>query len=132
MKHHDITITPKTILFTLFTILGMYAVFLIKDILMAFFLGLIIMSALNPGVTWLEKQKVPRPAGILILYILVFGALGFLFSIVIPPLGRELSTMIGSLQVPNIPDEITQFKWTVQDLSRFLSQFGQSINSVVS
>lgn len=132
MKNHAVSISPKTILFTIATLIVLYILYLIKDILMAFFLSLIIMSALNPGVRWLESRKVPRPLGILILYLLVFGALGIVFSIVIPPLGRELSNLVRTLQVPNLPSEITQFRWTIDDLSQLLTQFGQSINSVVS
>ena len=131
MKDSTIHISLKSILLTLLTVVSVYVLYQIRDIAMSFFLALIIMSALNPGVTWLEKRKVPRGLGIVLLYLMVFGALSLLFTIVVPPLGEEINRMVHKLQVPALPPAITQFEWTVQDIGSLLSQFGQSVNSLV-
>jgi predicted PurR-regulated permease PerM len=131
MKDSTIHISLKSILLTLLTLVCVYVLYQIRDIAMSFFLALIIMSALNPGVTWLEKRKVPRGLGIVVLYLTVFGALSLLFTIVVPPLGEEINRMVHKLQVPSLPPAITQFEWTVQDIGSLVSQFGQSVNSLV-
>lgn len=132
MQHTTIHVSARTIITILSTVLGIYLLYQVKDIIVTLFLSLIIMSALNPGVNALEKKKVPRPLGIAMLYLAVFGVLFLLFSLIVPPLAHEITTMVRSLQFANLPKELTEFKFTIQDFSTILGQVGSSLNSVIS
>ncbi len=104
----NIEISPKTILFTVCVLLALGFVFLVHEILMIFFLAIIVMSALNPAFKFLHtKLKLPRWAAILLIYIAVLIFITFSLLLVIPPLsaelpklGEELSKLPG--QIPNV------------------------------
>src|SRR5690349_12582074 len=113
MNHTTVHVSSRTILSILATLAGVFLVFQIREIIVTLFLALIIMSALNPGVNKLERKKIPRPLGIAMLYLCVFGFLGLLFGIVIPPLAKELSGMVKYLQPSNLPAELLDLKFTV-------------------
>lgn len=132
MQHTTIHVSARTIITILGTVLGLFLLFQIKDIIVTLFLSLIIMSALNPGVNALEKKKVPRPVGIALLYLSVFGALFLLFSLILPPLVKEITSMVAYLQPTHLPSQLTEFNFTIQDFSSIMSQVGSSINSVLS
>lgn len=132
MKETTISISIRTILTTLLVVLGVFFLYQIRDIAISFFLALIIMSALNPGVTWFEKKHVPRTLGILILYLFVIMLLALLFTVVVPPLSKEISRMIQSLEFTKIPLQLDHFSLDIKDLGPVINQFGQSISSVIS
>lgn len=131
MKNQTITISPSTIIFAVLFVIGLFILLQLTPILIAFFVAFILMSALNPAVNWLEKQRIPRPLAILLCYTVVGFFLSLLFSIVVPPLARELTGLIRTLQIPNLPPELLQLKLSVSDLSSILSQFSSSITSVI-
>lgn len=132
MKETTIHISTRTIFITFLSLISIFLIYQVRDILVTLFLSLIIMSAFNPGVTWFEKKKVPRPLGITILYLLVFGALSLLFTLIIPPLAGELSNMVRQFEIPNLPRELTELKFTIQDIGTLLGQVGSSLTSVFS
>lgn len=130
MKHQTINISLQTIVQTVLFLISMYLLFLIKEIILAIFLAVILMSAFNPSVSWLKKNGVPRIFGIIVLYVIVFGFLGSLFTVILPPLGREVSGLVRSLQIPNVPPGLTQMNWSVENISDLIQRFGSSLNSV--
>ena len=62
-----IEISSKTIIFTVFFIIGLRVIWLIHDLLFALFTSFIVMSALKPLVNRLEGKNIPRPAGALLI-----------------------------------------------------------------
>jgi predicted PurR-regulated permease PerM len=136
MQHTTIHVSTRTIITGLGTILALYFLYMIKDIVVTLFLALIVMSALNPGVNILERKKIPRPIGIAFLYLCVFGALFLLFSLIIPPLVGQLSSMVRYLQPSNLnidlPAGLNDLQFTIQDFGSILNQVGSSLNSVIS
>lgn len=132
MTETTINISTKTIFTILFTLIGFLLLFMVKDIVISLFVSLIIMSALNPAVNWLERKKVSRTLAIVLVYFSVFGVFGVLFGIIVPPLATEISNMVKQLQLSSLPKFMTEFKFTVQDVSSIISQVGTSITSVLS
>ncbi|MEO8581202.1 MAG: AI-2E family transporter [Patescibacteria group bacterium] len=132
MQDKTIHISVRTIFIFLGSLAVFYLLFRIKDIAISLFLSLIIMSAMNPGVNKLEQKKIPRPIGIAFLYLCVFGVLFLMFTLIVPPLAKELSMMVKYLQPANLPKELVEFKFTIQDLGSILGQVGTSLNSVIS
>ncbi|MCS7092393.1 MAG: AI-2E family transporter [Patescibacteria group bacterium] len=94
-----IEISYKTIVFTVLFLLGLWLLYLIRDILLAFFVSLLIMAILNPLVTKLSKYKVPRAVSVILVYFFVIGLLAVSFIAIIPPLVSQTSNFLANLPV---------------------------------
>ena len=71
--------------------------FFAVDVLVALFLAVVVSSALDPIVTWLEKKKIPRILGTLAIYIVAVFILAFIIYAIIPIALSEFSSLLNSL-----------------------------------
>lgn len=60
-------------------LLGIIGVYIIRDILASLIFGVIIASALEPGILWLKERGIPRILGVILIYV----ALAFIFFFII-------------------------------------------------
>ena len=88
-----IDISTGTILRFLAVVLGLYLLFLIKDVLLMIFVAMIIAAAVDGPVDWLAKHRVRRSIGTAIIYIAVFFLLALSIYLVFPVLGSQLKTL---------------------------------------
>lgn len=130
MKKTTVSISLHTILLTIGLLLGLLFVFAIREILVGIFLAVIVMSALNPAVSWLEARKVPRPVSIFSFYIVLISALVILFAFVVPPLTKEVGYLVGALELPALPAEFWELKFDLQAVGSALTQFQSSFGSI--
>lgn len=79
-----------TILKIAIGLLGIYLIYLIKDILIWLVFALIISVLFNPAINFLQKRKLPRVLSTILVYIIVFGLLGGVIYLVASPLFSEL------------------------------------------
>lgn len=68
-----------------------FFLFLIKDILALIFVSLILASALDPWVDWLQKIKIPRALGITIIYIVTLSIAFLIIYLIVPPISQEIT-----------------------------------------
>lgn len=115
-----VEISHRTIIFTVFFILLLWALFQIRQIILALFVSLILMSALNPTVDRLERLRIPRALAILLIYLVIFGLIGIILAGVIPPLVDQTSTLISRL-----PSYLEQLGLPAIDQSIIASQISQ-------
>lgn len=95
MKDNHITIefSFKTILWVIATVVALWLVVTIKEVLVILFLAYIFAAALDPIVDTLEKKKLPRSVAILLLYVAII-AVGVLFvELVVPPTIAQVSQL---------------------------------------
>lgn len=71
--------------------------FFAVDVLVALFLAVVVSSALDPIVTWLEKKRIPRILGTLAIYIVAVFILAFIIYAIIPIALSEFSSLLNSL-----------------------------------
>lgn len=79
--------------------------FVIKDILVILFMAIIISAALSSPVNFLERYKIPRVIGTIIVFLILLAVLSFLLYTIIPVSIIELKnllTNLGSLEIPII------------------------------
>jgi len=107
MKIRKIEISPKTIIFTVGFLLAIAFFWQIRDILVMIFISFVLMHAINPLVTRLQKIKIPRVLAIIIAYILVVSVLSFFIASIIPILIEQTVGLINSL--PEITKNIKIF-----------------------
>jgi predicted PurR-regulated permease PerM len=92
-----VEISYKTILFTVAVILGLWLLYVIRDVLFLVFISFILMTALRPMVDWLAKIRIPRVLSILVIYGLVFGLFGGVIASTVPSLIFQSTTLVQAL-----------------------------------
>lgn len=89
-----IEISHRTIIFTVLFLILLYLLYQIRQILVGLFVSIVLMAAINPAVDKMEKWKIPRVLGIVLIYILIFGVISLVIAGIIPPLVDQTSTLI--------------------------------------
>jgi predicted PurR-regulated permease PerM len=95
-----------TTLVAVAVIVFVLALWKVKIILALVFLGLIVASAMRPGVDRLAEHKVPRPIGVALHYLAVLAALALVLWLVVPRAVDQVDQAIGG--VPTSQQELNQ------------------------
>lgn len=88
----------KFVAITLLLLIAACFVYYIRDIIVLFFVALLFAAALDPMVDALERRKIPRAAGVILIYIFVLLILGLLIGNLVPVVAGEVSKLAGSIQ----------------------------------
>ena len=99
-----IEVSHKTIIFTVLFILSLWLLYIIREVILQFFVALLIMTILNPLVTRLSKYRIPRGLSILLVYFFLIGLISFTFATIIPPLIEQTTLFINNF--PKITDKL--------------------------
>jgi len=89
MEKRTVNISTGIILKVVIVILGLWFLYLVRDIIALFFVAVIITAAIEPAINWFNSKKIPRPLGVLIIYIIIIFILGLLFSFLIPSITNQ-------------------------------------------
>lgn len=79
--------------------IGLYALYLLSNIIALVLVSFFIAAILNPAVDFMEKYRIPRGAGVLISYLLIMMAVAVFIILLVPMLrdqGDKLVTSISS------------------------------------
>jgi len=93
-KLYKIEVSAKTIVFTIFFVLLLFLLWLVRDLLFSLFIAFIVMSAVKPPVTFFEKKGIPRKLTTFLVFLFLFSFFGFLLSWIIPPLTQEITLFV--------------------------------------
>ena len=93
-----IEISHRTIIFTVFFLLLLWLLFQIRQIILALFVAVVLMSALNPIVDRIQRKYFPRILAIVLVYALILASLILIVASIIPPLVMQTGILIN--QVP--------------------------------
>lgn len=118
MKNKKIEISYKNIVFTVLFLLGLVVLWQIRTLIVLLFISFVLMEALNPAVTRLEKYRIPRPLGILILYIIILSVISFVVAGIVPILTEQTTGLIQTL-----PQALKNIKIFGSDAIDLSSQF---------
>lgn len=108
-NHHSIEVGHRTIIFTVLFLVFLFALWKLANILLGIFIAYLLMTAITPLVSWLERIRIPRQ----------FSALVILFSIVL-----MLVSGIAAL-VPPVVEQTGAF---LTQLPQLLSKLGVELN----
>ena len=100
-------------------ILILFFLYIIKEILAILFVSLIFASAVDPWVDKMEKFKLPRWLGILLIYVAFFAIIFLAVYALIPPLVEQSSQL-----VKNFPGYFDKIGETYQGLKNFSLEHG--------
>ncbi|MBM3209093.1 AI-2E family transporter [Candidatus Shapirobacteria bacterium] len=126
-----VEISHRTVVFTVLFLLALWLLFQVGQIVLAFFISLTLVAALNPLVNQLERLRLPRFLAILIIYFLTFGTFSVAVGLMISPVAEETATLINTLPSyldklgflgladPAVLKQLTQFSSLPANLIKF-------------
>ncbi|MBI2020355.1 AI-2E family transporter [Candidatus Daviesbacteria bacterium] len=123
-----IDISHRTIIFVTIFLIGLWLLYLIRDLILILFVGLILMSALNPLVNLFARVKIPRSLGIAITYIIIIGIISGMLAIILPPLVEQTTRLV--VAMPPVIGQV--FNITGIDKSIFQSQLADLSTNLFS
>lgn len=115
----NINISSRTIIKTIAILVALYFLFLIGDILILFFVSLVLASALDPWVDWLKKRKIPRSVSVLGLYLILFSILALALYLLIPVFIKEINDIAN-----NFPRYFESLYSKFSDLKDISTRYG--------
>ncbi len=133
---HSVSISPSSIIFTIGFLLSLYFLYFVRSIVILLFLAFIIMVALNPAVSTIQRKlRLPRALSAFLVYLVAISGLVSLLALIIPPLTQELYQLLRTLDLPpylQLQQELTNFKFTVSEVSAVADRVGTSVNFIFS
>ncbi len=105
-----IEISTSIVLKTIVILVGLWFLFLVRDIIILLFIAVIIAASIDPGVDWLQRKKIPRSAGAMLIYVLLFSIIALIISFMVPSI-------------------VSQFNDFSKNSSQYFGDFGSVINS---
>jgi len=123
-----IDISHRTVIFIAVFIVSLWIIYLIRDLLLILFVGLILMSALTPMVNILTKLKLPKVLSIAITYIIIIALVVGILVGIVPPLIEQSSRLIVTLP----PLTAQFFNITNIDKSVFQSELSSLSKNLLS
>lgn len=106
-KAAKVEISHRTIIFTVAFLLFLWMVYQVRGVILLVFISVIVMSALNPAVDFLEKFKIPRLLSIALFYIAIIALVSSVVAVLIPPLVEQTSRLIAV--TPQLLDRLGVF-----------------------
>ena len=143
--HTHVHISTVTILRAILLILFFVFLYILKDVIIIFLFALIIASSMTPFASWLDSKGFPRTFGVLALYLLVFGLVVLVLTLVVPYIAEEVSQLSVALpevvervstSLENVQKESPQYLDFISELQNILDTFSiylqQSSQSVLT
>lgn len=102
----------------------------LKSILILFVVALFLSAAFGPSVDRLERLRVPRGLGILLMYLIVLGIVVAMFSSLIPLIANEISELGLSIKdmIQSILNAEKPDSWVMSQLQPFLSEIWKNVD----
>ncbi len=101
--------------------------YLVWDIIVLLFVSLVFAATLSPSIDWLEKKKIPRAAGIMLIYVGALFILSLVIVLIIPPITSQVDQLATTF--PIYYEKFIQLFGDLQLKSDFAQSFQQSLNS---
>ena len=95
-KEIRVSITPSTLVSTLLVIVGVYVFWLLRDLALLVLTAIIIASAIEPGVMFFIRYRIPRFLAALLVYVLVFGSLSLLLYFFSPLIINDAANFLSA------------------------------------
>ncbi len=93
----ELKISTSSIIKVLAVLVAAYAIFLIRDLVLALIVSVVIAAAVNPLARWLNRLRIPRVPAVLLIYLCAFGLIAGLLPFFIAPALSELVNLLSTL-----------------------------------
>jgi len=125
---NQLQISEKSILWFFGTLLALFLLWYIRDIVFLFFIVLLLFAAFNPIVKWLEKIHIPRILSALSIYIVFLFLLALAIYLFVPPLVHQLQSLADYL--PNYFSQAKELMLKTQNTGFLNKGLQDSLNNL--
>ncbi len=124
--------STKIILKVIGLVLALAFLWTIRDVVIILLLAIVLASALEPLVDYLNRKKIPRAVSVLAVYILAFALVGIVVWLLVPPLVGQFNNLL-----TNLPDLTRQLQERMPNLNLIfgkidLKSIGQQLVNVTA
>ncbi len=116
-KKFQISITSGTVVTTLLIIAGAYAFWLLRGLALLVLAAIVIASAIEPGIAFFIRQRIPRFFSAILMYVLVFGSVFAFIYFFFPPVIADAANFFSAMP---------QYISTINSVSPFANLSGAS------
>ena len=92
-----VAITPGTVVTVLLVVFGAYVLWLLRDLALLVLTAIVIASAIEPGIAFFVRQKLPRFFATLLMYVLVLGSVFGLVYFFFPPILADATGFLSDI-----------------------------------
>lgn len=96
-KEINISITPGTFFAALLIMAGAYVFWLLRDLALLVLTAIVIASAIEPGVAFFIRHRIPRFVAALLVYVLTFGSVFALLYFFFPPIIADAAGFLSAM-----------------------------------
>lgn len=96
--HISAATMAKFVAVTILLLLAAAFMYQIRDILITFFVSLLFAAALDPMVDALERKRIPRALGVILIYLAILLILGLFITNLVPVIAGEVSKLASNVQ----------------------------------
>ncbi|MFH1712983.1 MAG: AI-2E family transporter [Candidatus Jacksonbacteria bacterium] len=93
----NLNITYSSLIRVVVVLLAIIFLYFIRDIILILFLSIILSSALDPWVSWLERRHFPRSFGIIAVYVLLFTVISVMGVLISPAVSSQIKVLAHKL-----------------------------------
>ncbi len=133
MKERKIEISERSIIFAILVPLGLWLLWVVKELLFSLLIAFILMTALKPLSEWLHSKGMPRIPSVFTVFIGFLAIFILLVSLIVPPIVSETTLFIRTFPeiVEDLPPELQQFV-DINTLSQYIPDVTNNFLSVVT
>jgi|SRR3989338_2452787 len=124
-NHTHVHVSTSTILKGILLVLFFIFLYVLKDVIIIFMFAVIIAAAITPFANWLDSKGFPRMFGVLGLYLVIFGLVVFVLSLVVPYIADEVSQL--SVTLPKIVERVST---SLEDVQRGSPEYLDFISEI--
>ncbi len=106
-KEQYIEAWTKILLHGVMMLMALFFLYLIRDIIVVFFVAIIITASVAPAIERLEALRIPRTLGVLGVYAVIVGFLVTVVSLIVPIFSSQVVEF--SANVPQYLDRLSMF-----------------------
>ena len=96
-KEIRVSITSGTIFTALFIVVGVYLFWILRDLALLVLTAIVIASAIEPGVAFFIRYRMPRFIAALLVYVLVIGAVFAILFLFFPPIIADAASFLSAM-----------------------------------
>ncbi len=104
MTKQNTSISNGTIWRIIFILALVFLLIVVRDIVALFLIAIVLASAFDPWVDWLQKIKVPRVLSISIIFLIFLSIISMVIILLAGPIGKQILDIASSF--PQIYDKI--------------------------
>lgn len=110
-KNLTISITTGTIIKTILVLTAAYALWVLRDLVLLVVTAVVLASAIEPGVAFIVRHRIPRIAAVALMYLAVFGSLFAVVYAFFPPIIEDTQNFLLAapqyLNTLNLPEPLS-------------------------